>query len=73
VITNELRKWRQTRNGKGISKAHLARKIGVTRSYVTHLENGRIQPSAETMFRIAEYFGCRIEDIFKRTDGPGAS
>jgi putative transcriptional regulator len=53
------------RERKGVSKAHLARRIGVCASYVTRLENNDIQPRGEVMFRIAKYFNCRIEDIFK--------
>jgi DNA-binding XRE family transcriptional regulator len=55
----------QFRERKGVSKAQLARRIRVCASYVTRLENNDIQPSGEVMFRIADYFKCRIEDIFK--------
>jgi putative transcriptional regulator len=55
----------ELRQRKGVSKSHLARKIGVCPSYVTKLENNDIQPSGEVMFRIANYFNCRIEDAFE--------
>jgi putative transcriptional regulator len=55
----------QFRERKEVSKANFARRIGVCASYVTRLENNDIQPSGEVMFRIAAYFNCRIEDIFK--------
>ena len=48
-----------------MKKSQFARKIGVCPSYVTRLENMDIQPSGEVMFRIANYFNCRIEDVFK--------
>ena len=48
-----------------LTKARLAREIGVCASYVTRLENNDIQPSGEVMFRIAAHFNCRIEDIFR--------
>ena len=48
-----------------MTKSQFARKIFVCPSYVTRLENMDIQPSGEVMFRIADYFDCRIEDIFK--------
>jgi putative transcriptional regulator len=63
VIINDLGKWRRKR-GRGISMAHLARQVRVSRSYICKLERGKVQPSAEVMFRIADYFGCRVEDIF---------
>jgi putative transcriptional regulator len=64
MISNRLKNWRH-RHGKGISKAHLARMVGVSRSYITKIEQGKQHPSARIMFRIADYFGCRVEDIFK--------
>ena len=48
-----------------MSKADLARKIEVCPSYVTRLENNDKQPSVEVMFRIAECFGCKVEEVFR--------
>ena|ERR1017187_1459210 len=66
MLKNKVKEWRQA---KKISKAHLARQIGVCRSYVTRLEQGTLQPSGEIMFRIAAYFKVQIEDIFERVGG----
>jgi DNA-binding XRE family transcriptional regulator len=66
MLKNKVTEWRQA---KKISKAHLARQIGVCRSYMTRLEQGTLQPSGENMFRIAAYFKVRIEDIFERVGG----
>jgi putative transcriptional regulator len=66
MLNNTVKEWRQK---KKISKAHLARQIGVCRSYVSKLEQGDLQPSGEIMFRIAEYFKLRIEELFQRADG----
>ncbi|MFZ4695943.1 MAG: helix-turn-helix transcriptional regulator [Verrucomicrobiia bacterium] len=69
-VSNSIGQWRSRREGgKGISKAHLARRIGVSRSHVVRLEQGKVQPSAKTMFRIARYFGCRIEELFQFPEG----
>lgn len=66
MISNNIAHWRSIWNrGKGISRAHLARKIRVGRSYVTKLEKGTAQPSAEIMFRVARYFEQSIESIFQ--------
>ena len=62
MMKNSVTEFRQR---KGVSKSHLARKIGVCPSYVTRLEKNDIQPSGEVMFRIASYFECRIEDVFE--------
>jgi putative transcriptional regulator len=62
MITNCVTKWRQA---KGVSKAHLARRVGVSRSYATKLEQGKMQPSGEMMFRIAKYLEQPLEVVFQ--------
>lgn len=70
MIVCNLKQWRAKANdGRGISKAWLARKIGASRSYVVKLERGKCQPSAEMMFKIAAYFGQPVEVIFQWVDG----
>ena len=66
MLKNTVKDWRQKNK---ISKAHLARQIGVCRSYVSKLEQHALQPSGEIMFRVAEYFKLRIEDVFQRGTG----
>jgi putative transcriptional regulator len=55
----------ELRRSKGVTKSHLARQIHVCASYITRLEKWEIQPSGKVMFRLARYFGCRIEDVFE--------
>jgi putative transcriptional regulator len=62
MITNCVTKWREA---KGVSKAHMARRVGVSRSYATKLEQGILQPSGEMMFRIAKYLGQPLEAVFQ--------
>jgi putative transcriptional regulator len=70
MITNNIAYWRSTMNqGKGISRAHLARQVAVGRSYVTKLEKGTAQPGADLMFRVARYFKQPMEAVFKPVDG----
>ena len=69
MIINNITYWRSTMNeGKGISLAHLARRVGVGRSFVTKLEKGSAQPGAELMFRVARYFKQPVEAIFNHVD-----
>jgi putative transcriptional regulator len=62
MVTNTVAKWRME---KGVSKAHLARRVSVSRSYMTKLEQGKLQPSGEMMFRIAKYLGQPLEAVFQ--------
>jgi transcriptional regulator with XRE-family HTH domain len=61
MIINTVTEWRVKR---GVSKAHMARRIGVERSYMTKLEQGRVQPSSGKMLRIAEYLKQPVEVLF---------
>jgi DNA-binding XRE family transcriptional regulator len=70
MIINNIAYWRSTMNrGKGVSQAHLARKVGVGRSFVTKLEKGRTQPGAELMFRVARYLLQPVESVFRLVEG----
>lgn len=53
------------RAGRGWSQAELATRLGVSRQTVISIERGRFDPSLPLAFRIAEVFGCRIEDVFR--------
>ena len=54
----------ELREERRVTKAHLARKLGVSPAYVTLLEQGKRQPSGEVMLRLARYFGRPVEAIF---------
>jgi len=60
----------QFREGRGVTKAHLARRVRVSRSYVTKLEQGRLQPSIEVALRIAGYLETSVEELFQSAEEP---
>ena len=43
----------------------LAKKVGVRRETIVHLEAGRYNPSLKLAYDIAKVFGVSIEEIFK--------
>jgi putative transcriptional regulator len=47
------------------SQAQLAELLDVSRQTVNAIENGKYDPSLPLAFKLANLFGCRIEDIFK--------
>ncbi|HNP84238.1 MAG TPA: helix-turn-helix transcriptional regulator [Nitrospira sp.] len=65
MIKNHLKEWRARQAQRGISKATLARRIHVNRSYVTKLEQGKAVPSLQVALQLAEYFGCTVDDLFE--------
>jgi len=54
----------EIRSEKGIRQEELARQMGVSRQTISSLENGRYNPSILLAWKIAQFFGMTIEDIF---------
>lgn len=61
AMKNKLEEMRRQR---GIKQEELADMLGVSRQTISSLENGRYNPSVILAFKIARFFGVRIEDIF---------
>ena len=51
------------------SKKELAYRIGVSRSYLSAVCSGRIQPSPGMRQRFLDYFQCSFDDFFVIRDG----
>lgn len=60
-MENELKVSRARRD---LTQAELAETVGVTRQTINAIETGRYDPSLELAFRLAEFFDCRVEDLF---------
>jgi putative transcriptional regulator len=60
-MRNDLRNRRER---AGLSQADLATEVGVTRQTINSIERGRYDPSLELAFALADFFDCRIEDVF---------
>ena len=54
----------ELRKARGITQEELAALLEVSRQTISSLEKGRYNPSIQLAFKIARYFGLRIEDIF---------
>ena len=54
----------EIRNEKGIRQEEFARIMGVSRQTISSLENGRYNPSIMLAYKIAQYFGMTIEEVF---------
>ena len=54
----------ELRKARGLKQEELAAALEVSRQTIGSLENGRYNPSILLAFRIARYFGLRVEDIF---------
>lgn len=57
-------KIKELRKERKITQDELADAVGVTRQTITSLEVGKYNASLNLAFKIAGFFGMRIEDIF---------
>ncbi len=55
-----LRALRQ-RRGLGLKRA--APELQISYTYLSKLENGKVEPSDETMERLARYYSVAVEDL----------
>lgn len=60
-MKNNLKVWRAKHD---LTQEKLAEKVNVTRQTINAIERGKYDPSLELAFKLADYFDCRIEDIF---------
>lgn len=54
---------KEYRKGKGMTQAELAAAVGVPQNNVSRWESGTVNPGVETLRKLAEVFGCRMDDI----------
>lgn len=46
-----------------VTQSELARRINATKSYISRIENGTINPSVGTFYRIINALGLRVEIV----------
>lgn len=56
---------KRIRTKKGITQADIARSLGVSRGFVSNLENGKTNPTLATISKIADAIGVGIEELLK--------
>lgn len=65
-MKNRLRELREKR---GLTQEELSKALEVTRQTIIAIEKGRYDPSLRLAFKIARFFGVKIEDIFIYEEG----
>jgi putative transcriptional regulator len=61
IFRNSLRERRER---AGLSREALALASGVSRSTISAIERRQLEPRAGTMRQLAQFFECRVEDLF---------
>ncbi len=60
-IKNNIQKLRESR---GLNQEDLAEVLGVTRSYLSKLENQRFSPGPGLMQKVCLFFGKELGEVF---------
>lgn len=56
---------RDIRLENGLSQAHLAESVGVAKSYISNIENGKINLTLSTMEKIAKKLKIQPKDLLR--------
>ena len=64
---------RDERQKAGMSLRELARRLGVSPSFVSQIENGKSSPSVATLYSIAQVLGTSIDSLFGHEVATGAA
>ena len=62
---------RELREEKGLSQAEVAQAVGGTQSNLAKWEKGTVQPSADFVKKLAEFFDVSADYLLERTDELG--
>ncbi|MFI6357257.1 helix-turn-helix domain-containing protein [Streptomyces sp. NPDC050743] len=58
------RALRRRRKSSGLSLRALAERVGISPSALSHIENGRSQPSVTTLFALVRELGTSLDELF---------
>lgn len=68
VFENIIDQFKALRLAKGMSHTALAKKIGMTRPAISHIENNKRKPSLLAAVRIATGLGKNLSDIVRAAE-----
>lgn len=62
IIKNNVKTMRFNKNQ--ITQEELASKVDVSRQTIIAIEKGKFNPSVKLALLLADFFECRVEDLF---------
>lgn len=65
------RKIKELREAKGLLQRELAKQLGIEQSTLSGWESGNRSPSAAMLEKLADIFGCSIDNLFGRGGDEG--
>ena len=54
---------KRIRTEKGITQGDIVRNLGVSRSFISNIENGKTNPTLATLSKLAKALGVLIKDL----------
>jgi transcriptional regulator with XRE-family HTH domain len=66
------RRLREVRLARGISLREMARRIGVSPSFVSQVERGKANPSVGTLYAFVTELGASLDELTAERPGPGS-
>ncbi len=64
---------KQQRLAQGFSQETFARRCGIHRTYMTHIERGMKMPSIDVAQRLASGLGLEVSELFAQVEAKGAT
>ena len=65
-VLNNVREYRRQ---EGLTQESLAKAVGVSRQTIISIERGRYVPSLALALKIAGFFACSVDEMFKIEEG----
>lgn len=65
MATDTGERFRERREGAGLTQARVAELVGVTQQYVSQFEKGKATPSRELLERYARLVGLTAEQLIE--------
>ena len=56
---------KRIRMEKGITQGDIVRKLGISRSFVSNIENGKTNPTLSTISKLAKALGIPTNELIK--------
>ncbi|OGD25196.1 MAG: DNA-binding protein [Candidatus Staskawiczbacteria bacterium RIFCSPLOWO2_01_FULL_40_39] len=56
---------KRIRTGKGITQGDIVRTLGVSRSFVSNIENGKTNPTLATITKLAKAVDVSVDELLK--------
>ncbi|MBI1350635.1 MAG: helix-turn-helix domain-containing protein [Actinomycetales bacterium] len=66
AVDNLGARLRDVRLQAGLSLREVARRLGVSPSFISQMENGKSQPSVATLYSMAQLLDVSIDELFQR-------